>query len=110
MWARMWAFSITGDRVIACKLLQISGEPSRTRTCDPLVKSQLLYRLSYRPTLKNPGRISLRFQVSSFKFALSCELSARTSKIVGAVYLLLPSESSAFFASFAPSRENPSHD
>lgn len=24
-------------------------EPSRTRTCDPLVKSQLLYRLSYRP-------------------------------------------------------------
>ena len=50
MWARMWAFSITGDRVVACKLLQISGEPSRTRTCDPLVKSQLLYRLSYRPT------------------------------------------------------------
>lgn len=27
-----------------------SGEPSRTRTCDPLVKSQLLYQLSYRPT------------------------------------------------------------
>ena len=26
-----------------------SGEPSRTRTCDPLVKSQLLYQLSYRP-------------------------------------------------------------
>ena len=24
-------------------------EPSRTRTCDPLVKSQLLYQLSYRP-------------------------------------------------------------
>src|SRR5437867_2565678 len=31
--------------------LQVSGEPSRTRTCDPLVKSQLLYQLSYRPTL-----------------------------------------------------------
>src|SRR5688572_9221373 len=30
--------------------LRKSGEPSRTRTCDPLVKSQLLYRLSYRPT------------------------------------------------------------
>src|SRR5438874_8695059 len=43
--------------------LQISGEPSRTRTCDPLVKSQLLYRLSYRPTNSN----SLKFQVSSFK-------------------------------------------
>jgi hypothetical protein len=25
------------------------NEPSRTRTCDPLVKSQLLYHLSYRP-------------------------------------------------------------
>lgn len=27
----------------------VDFEPSRTRTCDPLVKSQLLYRLSYRP-------------------------------------------------------------
>jgi hypothetical protein len=38
-----------------CKLLIGDGEPSRTRTCDPLVKSQLLYRLSYRPiyTLKS---------------------------------------------------------
>ena len=26
------------------------GEPSRARTCDPLIKSQLLYQLSYRPT------------------------------------------------------------
>jgi len=26
-----------------------SGEPSRARTCDPLIKSQLLYQLSYRP-------------------------------------------------------------
>ena len=34
-----------------------SGEPSRTRTCDPLVKSQLLYRLSYRPTI-----LSQRFE------------------------------------------------
>ncbi|MEY4785661.1 MAG: hypothetical protein RIR41_3596 [Pseudomonadota bacterium] len=24
------------------------GEPGRNRTCDPLIKSQLLYRLSYR--------------------------------------------------------------
>ena len=68
MWARMWAFSSTGDRVIARKLLQISGEPSRTRTCDPLVKSQLLYRLSYRPTnLKQSKVSSIKFQVSSFK-------------------------------------------
>ena len=29
---------------------QLSGEPSRARTCDPLIKSQLLYQLSYRPT------------------------------------------------------------
>ncbi len=24
-------------------------EPDRDRTCDPLIKSQLLYQLSYRP-------------------------------------------------------------
>ena len=28
-----------------------SGEPRRTRTCDPLVKGQLRYRLSYRSPL-----------------------------------------------------------
>ncbi len=27
-------------------LFDLSGEPCGTRTCDPLVKSQLLYRLS----------------------------------------------------------------
>ncbi len=27
-----------------------SGEPDRIRTCDPLIKSQLLYQLSYGPT------------------------------------------------------------
>ncbi len=27
-----------------------NGDPSRTRTCDPVVKSHLLYRLSYRTT------------------------------------------------------------
>src|SRR6266849_3519473 len=30
--------------------IQSNGEPSRARTCDPLIKSQLLYQLSYRPT------------------------------------------------------------
>lgn len=29
---------------------QKSGEPNRIRTCDPLIKSQLLYQLSYGPT------------------------------------------------------------
>ena len=29
----------------------MNGDPSRTRTCDPVVKSHLLYRLSYRTTL-----------------------------------------------------------
>ena len=28
-----------------------NGEPGRDRTCDPLIKSQLLYRLSYGPAL-----------------------------------------------------------
>ena len=32
-----------------------SGEPNRIRTCDPLIKSQLLYQLSYGP---NTGRFS----------------------------------------------------
>ncbi len=27
------------------------GSPSKTRTCDPLVNSQLLYQLSYRGLL-----------------------------------------------------------
>ncbi len=30
-----------------------SGEPNRIRTCDPLIKSQLLYQLSYGPTQKS---------------------------------------------------------
>ena len=42
----------SGCRAI-CELLD--GEPSRTRTCDPLVKSQLLYRLSYAPVPPFPG-------------------------------------------------------
>jgi hypothetical protein len=28
---------------------EVCGEPDRIRTCDPLIKSQLLYQLSYRP-------------------------------------------------------------
>ena len=38
------------DQLVLCTLCYCAGyEPSRTRTCDPLVKSQLLYQLSYRP-------------------------------------------------------------
>ena len=33
------------------------GEPSRARTCDPLIKSQLLYQLSYRPVCLIAGKI-----------------------------------------------------
>ena len=32
-------------------IIELNGEPSRARTCDPLIKSQLLYQLSYRPIL-----------------------------------------------------------
>src|SRR5436190_1084600 len=32
------------------QVIENNGEPSRARTCDPLIKSQLLYQLSYRPT------------------------------------------------------------
>lgn len=31
---------------LPCKHVMISGEPCRIRTCDPLIKSQLLYQLS----------------------------------------------------------------
>ena len=40
-------------------------EPSRTRTCDPLVKSQLLYQLSYRPTYMQRARIACSFARNS---------------------------------------------
>ncbi len=40
-----------------------NGEPSRARTCDPLIKSQLLYQLSYRPMRKKI--IRAHFYVSS---------------------------------------------
>ena len=29
-----------------------NGEPDRIRTCDPVIKSHLLYQLSYGPTQK----------------------------------------------------------
>ena len=29
--------------------IRVNGEPDRDRTCDKLIKSQLLYQLSYGP-------------------------------------------------------------
>src|SRR5438876_8630408 len=52
-------------------LFQKSGEPSRTRTCDPLVKSQLLYRLSYRPTSRKSGVRCPQSKVSGCRFQVS---------------------------------------
>lgn len=38
----------TGTHHVLCpKALRHPRTPSRIRTCDPLIKSQLLYRLSY---------------------------------------------------------------
>ena len=59
-------------------LLRKSGEPSRTRTCDPLVKSQLLYRLSYRPTKLRQSKVSsIKFQVEGSEVANSLSLWER---------------------------------
>jgi hypothetical protein len=33
-----------------------NGGCDRDRTCDPLIKSQLLYQLSYAPTSGEPAR------------------------------------------------------
>ena len=41
--------------------LGVGYEPSRTRTCDPLVKSQLLYQLSYRPIYMKRARYGVLF-------------------------------------------------
>ena len=41
---------MTKGLTVASQALDCHGEPDRIRTCDPLIKSQLLYQLSYRPT------------------------------------------------------------
>src|ERR1044072_5717170 len=48
-----------------------SGEPSRARTCDPLIKSQLLYQLSYRPSCDARKIIRVGFGVSSKRHSFS---------------------------------------
>jgi len=46
-----WSANNKGPGDLA-RALDDYGEPDRDRTCDPLIKSQLLYRLSYRPTMR----------------------------------------------------------
>ena len=47
-----WMFAPIRDNLAICssegKGIQKSGDPVGTRTLDPLIKSQLLYQLSYR--------------------------------------------------------------
>jgi hypothetical protein len=38
-----WAQFFFSEKSDEAKLLKIAGEPGRTRTCNPLIKSQLLY-------------------------------------------------------------------
>ena len=38
-----------GDHSVVTKPCAISGERGRIRTCDPVIKSHLLYQLSYAP-------------------------------------------------------------
>ena len=45
------------------------GAPSRFRTCDPLIKSQLLYQLSYRRKKFLTSPIAKELQLSEAKLA-----------------------------------------
>ena len=45
---RCWTLTL---RTKTGQVLEKSGGCDRDRTCDPLIKSQLLYQLSYAPTL-----------------------------------------------------------
>ena len=41
--AQNWAQFFVSEKSDEANLLKRSGEPGRTRTCNPLIKSQLLY-------------------------------------------------------------------
>ena len=43
---------MAGGRFIYRLLVSGNGERDRIRTCDPVIKSHLLYQLSYAPVLK----------------------------------------------------------
>src|SRR5689334_25327489 len=61
----------TADALV-CRQSFKNGEPSRARTCDPLIKSQLLYQLSYRPSCDARKIIRAVVGVSSKPTGLSC--------------------------------------
>ena len=42
-----WKAAISRAFHSVFQVLDVLGEPGKNRTCDPLIKSQLLYRLSY---------------------------------------------------------------
>ena len=65
--------AIVGEKMKGEDFLMNRYEPSRTRTCDPLVKSQLLYRLSYRPT---------RNSVSGILPTRKSKVQSRMSKVI----------------------------
>ncbi len=49
IFSRAWhkiGYSFVSEKSDEVNLLKRSGEPPRTRTWNPLIKSQLLYRLS----------------------------------------------------------------
>lgn len=43
------AFVFQGVERFSDPTMEMPGEPGRIRTADPLIKSQMLYLLSYRP-------------------------------------------------------------
>ena len=56
------------------RLKEEIGEPDRIRTCDPLIKSQLLYQLSYGPDqsggdidVRRRGQQALRPEMPTFR-------------------------------------------
>jgi hypothetical protein len=51
--ANLWLTGVSSQRRISGKSLSRFGGRSRTRTYDPLIKSQLLYHLSYAPVIEN---------------------------------------------------------
>ena len=55
------------------EVFEIPGEPGRIRTCDPLIKSQLLYRLSYGPVSRGAATI-LRMAAGSMADATAATL------------------------------------
>ena len=61
--------------------LKKNGEPDRIRTCDPLIKSQLLYQLSYRPTLGVIRKNCARGQGRNVIISRSTDLVTRSTLV-----------------------------